>query len=95
MSRQVKINVMAREAFWDHAHAARTNGRDLAEVLDREGYLLTPSRHAKIQADTIDEIADLLGSTSPHQWNDNGNTQMDLMAGIVRRLRVLADDRRI
>ena len=95
MNKQVKVNVMAREAFWDHAHTARTNGRDLAEVLGRGGYLLPPSSGANIQPDTIDEIADLLGSTSPHQWNDNGNTQMDLMAGIVRRLRVLADDRRI
>lgn len=89
-----KIGIMAREAFWEYAHKARTNGRDLAEVLDREGYLLTASRHARIQADTIDEIADLLGSSSPHQWNDGKNTQMDLMAGIVRRLRTLADERR-
>lgn len=88
-----RINVMAREAFWEHANHARTRGRDLAEVLDREGFLLTPGRLKKIQADTIREIADLLGSTSPHQWSSYGNTQMDLMHGIVHKLRLLAEDR--
>ena len=88
-----KINAMAREEFWKHAEQARAHGRDLGEVLDRAGYLLTPQRIREIEARTIDEIADLLGSTSPHKWT-TGNTQMHLIGDIAVKLRRLAADRR-
>ena len=91
-----KISAMARDAFWQYADKARKSGKDLAEVLDREGYLLTGTRLVKIQADTIDEIAELLETTSPNWWvARNANlTPNDLQREIAARLRSMAKDRR-
>lgn len=88
-----RINAMAREEFWKHAEVAKSRGRDLAEVLDREGYLLTPERIREIEAQTIEEIAELLGSTSPHKWT-TGTTQLDLISAISTKLWTLARERR-
>lgn len=88
-----RINAMAREEFWKHAEQAKSRGRDLAEVLDREGYLLTPERVREIEARTIEEIAELLGSTSPHKWTA-GTTQLDLISAISTKLWALARERR-
>lgn len=86
-----KIATLARERFWDLALHAKDRGRDLAEVLDREGVLLTDSRLRKIKADTIREIADLLGTSSPHKWTQ-GSTQMHLINDIALGLRKIAED---
>lgn len=73
----------------------RIRGRNVGEGLDRFGALLTRERHLKIQADTIQEIADLFSTTSAHQWTGGrGSTQMDLMHAIVAKLEQLAQDRR-
>lgn len=74
----------------------QTRGRDVGEGLDRFGALLTRKRYTAIQADTIQEIADLIGSTSAHQWTGRGygNTQMDLMNALEHKLTQLAHDRR-
>lgn len=88
-----KINAMAREAFWNLANDARDRGLDLAEVLDRRGYLLTPERLKKIQADAIDEIAELLETTSPHQYTPK-NTPEDFRRALAMYLRDVAKETR-
>lgn len=73
----------------------RIRGRNIGEGLDRFGALLTHQRHLDIQADTIQEIADLMYGTSAHQWSRGyGNTQTDLLNAIQVRLTQLAQDRR-
>jgi hypothetical protein len=86
-----KIATLARDQFWDMALSAKERGRDLAEVLDRAGVLLTDSRLRKIKADTIREIADLLGTSSPHKWTQ-GSTQMHLINDIALGLRKIAEE---
>lgn len=73
----------------------KIRGRDLGEGLDRYGCLLTPERIREIQAQVLEEIADLMSRTAAHQWSRGyGNTQNDLMHGITDNLRQMADDRR-
>lgn len=86
-----RIATMAREAFWSMADQARSRGLDLAEVLDRQGYLLTPERLDKIKADAIDEIAELLETTSPHQYTTK-NTPEDFRRALASYLREMAKE---
>lgn len=73
----------------------KLRSQDFGEALDRAGVLLTPDRFFHIQADVIDEIAELIATTSAHQWTGgHGTTQMDLMTAISDKLRALANDRR-
>lgn len=88
-----KISEIARQQFWKLAEDAKLRGRDLAEVLDREGFLLTPERRKEIQAQAFEEIAELARTTSAHQWT-TGTTQADLMSALARNLDKLAKDRR-
>jgi hypothetical protein len=88
-----KINAMAREEFWRLANEARERGLDLAEVLDRQGYLLTPRRLARIQADTLAEVAELFETTMPHQYTHK-NTQNDLMRVLAQFVRGMELERR-
>lgn len=88
-----KISEIARENFWKLAEDARLRGRDLAEVLDREGLLLTPQRRRAIEASAFDEIAELLETTSANRWTTR-TTQADLMSAVARNLRSVAEERR-
>ena len=88
-----RINVMARAEFWRLAEQAKTQGKDLAEVLDRQGFLLTPSRLKKIQADTIDDVAELLETTSPMQYTTK-NTPEDFRRALASYLRDMAKEAR-
>lgn len=73
----------------------KTRGRNIGEGLDRFGALLTHKRYLAIQADAIQEIADLISTTSAHQWaRGYGNTQADLMSALQIQLNRMADDRR-
>lgn len=54
-----------RAAFWKLAEQAKEQGKDLAEVLDRAGLLLTPKLRRKIQADTIFLMADGIEAKGP------------------------------
>lgn len=77
-----------------HQHT-KLRSQDFGEALDRAGVLLTPERFQHIEANTIDEIAQLIATTSAHHWTGgHGNTQMDLMTAISDKLRALATDRR-
>lgn len=87
----VKISTMGRENFWTAAEQARSRGKDLAEVLDREGYLLTPQRLHQIQADTIDMVVEMLATSEPLQWTRD-QTLGGLQRSITSVLRGMAKD---
>lgn len=89
----MKISVITRDNFNDFAAETRFRGKDLAEVLDRAGVLLTPERKKAIEANVLDEVAELLATTSAHQWTRK-NTQMDLIHALSSALRALATERR-
>lgn len=88
-----KISTMARDEFWKIAEQARARGVDLAEILDRQGFLLTPKRHNLIQAQAMDEIADILETTSPARYTSR-NTQSDLLSALAAFIRSQARERR-
>lgn len=88
-----KVNAMDREQLRAEAREALRGGKDLAEVLDRQGFLLTPQRLMEIQARTLEEIAEVLATSTPRQWTRR-DTQQDLMDAIVRNLREIANGRR-
>lgn len=91
----MKIQTITADKVSERYTHTRLRSQDFGEALDRAGVLLTPDRLFHIQADVIDEIAELIATTSPHQWAKSyGNTQMDLMNAISDRLRLLAADRR-
>lgn len=89
---------MGREEFWKLAERAKTRGQDLAEVLDREGYLLTPQRHDQIVANAWYQIAEMLETSSPSQWiakeGRAAPTLYDLQHGIVQVLKNMAKEKR-
>ena len=89
MSDRIRIRVMARSQFWQLAETAKTQGRDLAEVLDREGVLVTPERHKLIRKQAIDEVANFIEALSVQQITGRtiGVTGNDVQSGVVRLLR--------
>lgn len=87
----------ARTQFWSLAERAKERGMDLAEVLDREGLLLTTRRRLDIQADALDQVAELLDTTTANQWTTIRATNLtpnDVQSGIADRLREMAQKRR-
>lgn len=88
-----RVNAMNREQLRTEAREALRGGKDLAEILDRQGFLLTPERLLEIQARTLEEVAEVLATSTPRQWTKT-DTQQGLMDSIVRNLRELAKERR-
>lgn len=86
------IDDSGREVFWKLANAARSGGKDLAEVLDRAGVLLTDQRRKDIQADVLGDLAEMLETTNANQWTiseyRHPNNE-DIRIGIATRLRQL------
>jgi hypothetical protein len=73
MSERNNLNTMARDDFWRAAQVAREQGKDLAEVLDRAGVLLTPARLRRIQADVLFDVAEMLDSfPASYTWPPGG-----------------------
>jgi hypothetical protein len=87
------LNEQARQEFWKMAEQARSRGRDLAEVLDRAGILLTVERESQIQADTLQEVATLLFDHPPHRLSQ-AQTVLDYHNDLARKIQALADERR-
>lgn len=87
----------AREKFWTLADEARTRGKDLAEVLDRAGILLTERRRRESQAIILEQLAQVLESTSAAQWlrGQPGQTPNDLKRAITEHIHTMAQERRI
>lgn len=89
-----RISTMAREEFWRLAERARDEGKDLAEVLDRQGYLLTPKRANTIRATAIEQVIQVLEETPISRWTTYGTTRLDMLNAITQQLKSLADEYR-
>lgn len=83
------VRAIARKEFWQMAEMAKAEGKDLAEVLDRCGMLLTPERKAVIEANVYRELVEMLQTTSAVDWTDRDNplrSPEDAKRAITRRL---------
>lgn len=87
------MDAEARAEFWELAEQAKSRGRDLAEVLDRAGVLLTDERMMKIQADAIQEVAQMLHELSPHRLSRSSNL-LDYQRDLAMIIQNMADNRR-
>lgn len=78
------------------AEQAKSQGKDLAEVLDRAGVLVTPKRLARIRAEAFREVAELLETSTPAQMIAplRSFTPLDLQNGLARRLRAMEENER-
>ena len=84
------MDAEARAHFWELAEQARTRGRDLAEVLDRAGVLVTPERESRIQADVLQQVADALRDTPPRQLSSATNV-LDFQRDLATLVQAMAD----
>ena len=87
------MDAEARAHFWELAEQAKTRGRDLAEVLDRAGVLLTVGREKQIGADAIQEVARMLRELSPHRLSRSTNL-LDFQRDLATLIQTMADNRR-
>ena len=87
------MDAEARAHFWELAEQAKTRGRDLAEVLDRAGVLVTPEREARIQADILQQVADALRDTPSRQLS-NATNVLDFQRDLAFLVQAMADNRR-
>jgi hypothetical protein len=88
------IQAVARTEFWKMAEQAKAEGKDLGEVLDRCGMLLTPARKALIEANTYRELAEMLDTSSAHEWTDKDNplrSPEDAKRAISRRIKMFVE----
>ena len=88
------VQAMARNEFWKMAEIAKKEGKDLGEVLDRLGVLLTPRRKAQIEADVYREIVLMLETTSISEWADKDNpvrSPEDAKRALTRRLKLFVE----
>lgn len=91
MARSIKT--MARKEFWEMAEIAKSEGKDLGEVLDRCGVLLTPGRKAQIEHEVYLEIVRMLETSSAHEWADPDNRMRspdDMKRALTTRLKMIA-----
>lgn len=92
MARSIKT--MARKEFWTMAELAKKEGKDLGEVLDRCGVLLTPDRKAQIEAEVYREIVLMLETSSAHEWADRDNRMSspdDMKRAFTKRLKLFVE----
>jgi len=87
----VKFRCITREGIQAFLAESTASGRDLGEVLDRSGVLLTPERLRDIQAKMLDEVAEILATSTPSQFTAKG-TQLDLLAGITRAIERMSQE---
>ena len=89
----MRINIIARQGVAKLLGEAAARGLEPGEVLDRGGFLLTAERISEIQARVVDDIAELLETTSPHKFT-RVNTQVDLQHAQAAYLREMAKELR-
>lgn len=87
----MKFRCITREGIQAFLAESTASGRDLGEVLDRSGVLLTPERLRDIQAKMLDEVAEILATSTPSQFTAKG-TQLDLLAGITRAIERMSQE---
>jgi len=93
VSKASKIRAMARKEFWAMAEMAKSEGKDLGEVLDRCGVLLTPERKLMIEHNVYTEVVALLEGSTLHEWTEPGTkikSPEDAKVAITNRLRQIA-----
>lgn len=76
------------------AEQAKTEGKDLAEVLDRCGMLLTPERKAAIEAEVYRELVLMLETTDANAWADVDNKMRspnDMKIAFTKRLKLFVE----
>ena len=88
----MRIRSLARDEFWEIADKAKSQGRDLAEMLDQVGVLVTPARQTEIRCLGIEAAADLLESIAPQHLVPPGVpcTPADVHRYAVQLLRDIA-----
>lgn len=94
MGERDNLSTLARDDFWQLAQTAREQGKDLAEVLDRAGVLLTQARLRRIQADVLEDLAFMLAISSVHEWlpKSSGALSPQQVADLIReRIKALAE----
>jgi hypothetical protein len=88
----MRIRAAGRQEFWRIAEAAKSRGLDLAELLDREGVLLTPDRQVAIRAAALEEMAEFFDNISVQSLTGKtiGVTGNDVKAAVAELLRTMA-----
>ena len=76
---------------------ASRHGKDPGEALDRAGVLLTPARIAYVEADTLDNLADMLEGSDLSEWRGDMSIRspQDAKHAITARIRLLAKATRV
>lgn len=84
----MQIRTVTREAASQWSETARIEGKDLGEVLDRAGVLLTPERLAAVRAICLDQIAQVLEETPTHSYTRGRDVTLSdfqsLLANAIR-----------
>lgn len=74
---------------------ARREGKELAEVLNTAGLLLTTFRFKQVKADALRRAANALENSSAEEimkeYGGTGNSALDMQRGVVAWLRAAAD----
>lgn len=87
---QVRTVSRVQASAW--ARQSRAQGKDIGEIMDRAGVLLTPERLRAIRAIVINQIAQTLEETPAHQLAGTTNLNVpDFQAHLARSLRELAN----
>ena len=63
----MQIRTVTREHVSEYWKQSRVQSKDLGEVMDRAGVLLTPERLATIRAILLEQVAQELENTPTHQ----------------------------
>lgn len=84
----MQIRTVTREDVTEYWRTSKAQGKDLGEVMDRAGVLLTPERLAAIRAICLDQIAQQLEDT-PMSYYTQGYrvTATDLQSHLARVIR--------
>lgn len=91
----MQIRTVTRDAASEWAESARITGKDIGEVMDRAGVLLTPERLQAIRAICFDQIASLLDATPTSQFTKHRNmTVTDFQGLLANVLRTLGAEER-
>ena len=86
----MQIRTVDREQVSEWAKTSRAKGKDIGEVLDRAGVLLTPERLAAVRAICLEQIAQILEDTPVTYYTQNRQVTVPdfqaLLATAIRRM---------
>lgn len=91
------IDRETRQRFDAAVWRAVRGGRDLGEYLDQYGFLATPQRVARKQAEAVERAAEEIGKlTLPDligaRYHTGNYTAFDVVTGVQRRLQLMAEE---